>query len=107
VRLVQNSEDLKNLPSWVESVNQIVNNLSRGFDDDREEAKWEKKKADLVAKVPDVKKLFDVWRRDKEISNRIVKRSKAEKSLGREYNAEMVECGSRLGIEVIRRHWHV
>ena len=39
LRLFQNNEDLKRLPTWVEQVKLIMNNLNRGFDDDREEAK--------------------------------------------------------------------
>jgi len=50
LRLFQNSEDLKRLPTWVEQVKQIITILNREFDDDREEAKWEKKKADLLQK---------------------------------------------------------
>jgi hypothetical protein len=79
-----------------------MNNLNREFDDEREEAKWEKKKSDMIAKVPETKELFDLWRRDREITNRIGKRNKAYQSRLREYNVEMRECDSRIGLDVTR-----
>jgi len=99
VKQVQITEDLKNLPSWVESGYQIRNNCLRGFDDDREEAKWERKKTDLISNFPEAKDVFDVWKRDREVTKEISKRQKSLIAIGRDYTMEMVECSSRLGLE--------
>jgi hypothetical protein len=100
--LYQCNENLKRLPTWVERVLYVKNNLNRTFDDVSEELKWEKKKKDLISKHPEVEYFFDPLRRDREITDRIAKRNKAEKSLGLDYNKEMEACGSRIGAKFTR-----
>jgi hypothetical protein len=99
-QIIRNSENLKKLPTWVEQVINIKNNFSREFVDQKDEAKWEKKKADLICKYLETSELFDDWRRDTELTNRIEKRQKRCLAKSKESLKEMVECGSRLGIEV-------
>ena len=43
--------------------------------------------------------MFDVWKRDREVTKEISKRQKSLIAIGRDYTTEMVECGSRLGLE--------
>ncbi len=46
--------------------------------------------------------MLETWKRDKEATNQIAKRNKSASTSLRDYTTEMVECGSRLVLELAR-----